>query len=80
MAKRVLPTPERPARRTEAPGEERYERTVNSAASVESPSAQEVTLSPGMPADVMILTGERTLWEYLVRPLYVSFTKALRET
>ena len=30
--------------------------------------APEIELSPGMPTDVMILAGERTLLDYLVRP------------
>ncbi len=34
--------------------------------------APEIALTPGMPADVMILTGERTLLDYLVRPFIES--------
>jgi HlyD family type I secretion membrane fusion protein len=34
---------------------------------------------PGMPADVYIQTGERTLVEYLVRPLLDSLSRGLRE-
>jgi HlyD family secretion protein/epimerase transport system membrane fusion protein len=33
-----------------------------------------------MPADVMILTGERTMLDYLVRPFVESFTKSFRES
>ncbi|WP_299391711.1 HlyD family type I secretion periplasmic adaptor subunit [Pelagibius sp.] len=36
-------------------------------------------LRPGMPADVMIKTGERTALDYLVQPLKDSITKAWRE-
>ena len=35
--------------------------------------------TPGMPADVYIQTGERTLVEYLVRPLLDSLSRGLRE-
>ncbi len=37
-------------------------------------------IQPGMPADVLIRTGERTLFDYIVEPLLVNFRKALRET
>ncbi|CAN7634515.1 HlyD family type I secretion periplasmic adaptor subunit [Pararhizobium sp. LjRoot238] len=40
---------------------------------------RDVRLSPGMPAEVMILTGEQTLLDYLLRPLLDSLTKGLRE-
>jgi HlyD family type I secretion membrane fusion protein len=42
--------------------------------------APDVALTPGMPADVMILTGERTLLDYLVRPFIESMTKSFRES
>ncbi|HLT01420.1 MAG TPA: HlyD family type I secretion periplasmic adaptor subunit [Geminicoccaceae bacterium] len=42
--------------------------------------APDIALSPGMPADVMILTGERTLLDYLIRPFVQSLTKSFRET
>lgn len=38
-----------------------------------------VTLLPGMPADVMIKTGERTFFEYLIRPLTDRLAVAFRE-
>lgn len=34
---------------------------------------------PGMPVDALIQTGERTFFEYLVRPVQDSFAKAFRE-
>jgi HlyD family secretion protein len=40
---------------------------------------RDVRLSPGMPADVMILTGEQTLLGYLLRPLLDSVEKGFRE-
>jgi HlyD family type I secretion membrane fusion protein len=39
----------------------------------------DVRLTPGMPAEVMILTGERTVLDYLLRPLLDSFIKSFRE-
>jgi HlyD family type I secretion membrane fusion protein len=36
-------------------------------------------LVPGMPADVIISTGERTLVQYLIKPLEDSFSKGMRE-
>jgi hypothetical protein len=38
-----------------------------------------VKLYPGMPVDVSIVTGERTLLEYLLQPLLDSFAHAFRE-
>lgn len=38
-----------------------------------------VKLYPGMPVDVSIVTGERTLLAYLVQPLTDSFAKAFHE-
>lgn len=38
-----------------------------------------VRLSPGMPAMVMIPTGERTALDYLLRPLTESISKSFRE-
>ena len=32
-----------------------------------------------MPAEVMIVTGERTALEYLLEPIVASFGRALRE-
>jgi HlyD family type I secretion membrane fusion protein len=42
--------------------------------------APEVALTAGMPAEALILTGERTLLEYLIEPVRLSFRRALRET
>jgi len=39
----------------------------------------EVTLTAGMPAEVYILTGERTALEYLIEPVIQSFRRAFRE-
>ncbi len=39
----------------------------------------QVTLTAGMPAEVYILTGERTALEYLLEPVLQSFRRAFRE-
>ena len=36
-------------------------------------------LLPGMPAEVIIKTGERTLLEYLLQPLTDSFARSFKE-
>ncbi len=36
--------------------------------------------TPGMPADVFIETGERTLFDYLMRPVFDSFSRAFKES
>jgi multidrug efflux pump subunit AcrA (membrane-fusion protein) len=38
-----------------------------------------IHLYPGMPVDVMIETGKRTVLEYLLAPIENSFAHALRE-
>jgi HlyD family type I secretion membrane fusion protein len=43
------------------------------------PSEIRGDLTAGMPADVMVPTGERSVASYLVRPLENRFRKALRE-
>jgi HlyD family type I secretion membrane fusion protein len=40
---------------------------------------ESVELYPGMPAEVMIMTGKRTLWDFLVTPVTESFARAFRE-
>jgi HlyD family type I secretion membrane fusion protein len=40
---------------------------------------ENVELYPGMPADVLIVTGERTFLSYLFDPITGSFNKAFRE-
>jgi HlyD family secretion protein/epimerase transport system membrane fusion protein len=36
-------------------------------------------LYPGMPAEVLIMTGKRTVWDFLARPVEDSFARAFRE-
>lgn len=38
-----------------------------------------VELYPGMPAEVMIKTGQRTFFQYLTSPIHDSFTRAFHE-
>lgn len=38
-----------------------------------------LTLQPGMPAEVLIRTGERTLMQYLLSPVEQSISRSLRE-
>ena len=35
--------------------------------------------TPGMPADVYVRTGERTFFNYILRPLLDSLSRAFRE-
>ena len=39
-----------------------------------------ITMTAGMPADVMIVTGERTLLQYLLRPITDTLRRGLRES
>jgi len=41
---------------------------------------KDVKLTPGMSAEVMILTGERTVLDYMLRPLLDSFIKSFRQS
>ena len=43
------------------------------------PAMSNVTLRPGMPAQVMIITGKHTIMHYLVKPITQSFNVAFRE-
>ena len=43
------------------------------------PELEELKLQPGMPAEVMIITGKRTALDYLLKPIVTSFGRALRE-
>ena len=45
----------------------------------DQPELADLKLQPGMPAEVMILTGERTAMDYLLKPIVTSFGRALRE-
>ncbi len=43
-------------------------------------SHQEIDLLPGMPAEVMIVTSERTMMEYLFEPFFASIRRSFRES
>ena len=43
------------------------------------PAMQDIALRPGMPAQVMIITGKHTIMHYLVKPITQSFSIAFRE-
>ena len=45
----------------------------------EQPELANLKLQPGMPAEVMIVTGKRTALDYLLKPIVASFGRALRE-
>lgn len=47
--------------------------------SLENANIEITQLRPGMQADVMITTGERTALDYFVDPIILSFNRALRE-
>ena len=38
-----------------------------------------IKLTPGMPVETIIHTGDHTFWTYLVQPLTDSFRRAFRE-
>ncbi|TAF37877.1 MAG: HlyD family type I secretion periplasmic adaptor subunit, partial [Alphaproteobacteria bacterium] len=40
---------------------------------------KDIEMYPGMPADVLIVTGERTLVSYMFAPIRESFSKSFRE-
>ncbi len=42
-------------------------------------SSEQLQLTPGMPADVLIVTGHRTLLSYLFQPVRDSFRRSFRE-
>ena len=42
-------------------------------------STEHLVLYPGMPVEVMIVTGKRTMLEYLLQPVVDSFRRAFRE-
>ncbi|TNE35520.1 MAG: HlyD family type I secretion periplasmic adaptor subunit [Alphaproteobacteria bacterium] len=46
---------------------------------LEDPKIKLAQLRPGMQADVMISTGERTALDYFINPIILSFSRALRE-
>ena len=45
-----------------------------------SPLPEGAELMPGMPAEVMVVTGEQTPLEYLLEPIRISIRRAMRES
>lgn len=45
-----------------------------------SPLPEGAELQPGMPAEVMIVTGEQTPLQYLLEPIRISLRRAMRES
>ena len=45
----------------------------------DQPELESLKLQPGMPAEVMIVTGARTPLDYLLKPIVTSLGRALRE-
>jgi HlyD family type I secretion membrane fusion protein len=43
-------------------------------------TSPELRLTAGMPAEAMIITGERTMLDYIIDPIRTSFRRALRES
>lgn len=43
------------------------------------PHLRGITLTPGMPVQAMIVTGEQTLFHYVLSPLRASLTRAMKE-
>ncbi len=62
----------------EASGENYYLARIE-LAEVDADGAETDELRPGMQAEVMIVTGERTALDYLVEPFSRSFNRAFRE-
>jgi membrane fusion protein, epimerase transport system len=46
---------------------------------MEASMSEGMGLKPGMPAEVMIRRGERTMFSYLAKPLTDSFARSLKE-
>ena len=64
----------------EISGERYYLATVRVPAEELQKLGEGVKITPGMPAEVLIVTGERTFLEYLVEPLANSLRRSFRES
>ena len=65
------------SKQDERTGESYYSARVAFGALTALPADKQ--LQPGMPAEALILTGERSVISYLIEPLTRSFNRALRE-
>ena len=63
----------------EATGEPYFRARVEVAQEALAALGEDVVLSPGMPVEVMIATGEQTVIDYVAGPLLRSFNRAFRE-
>jgi len=63
----------------ERTGERYYRAQVLIDAQNLAEAGDNIQLTPGMPADVLIVTGERTLLSYLSQPIRDSFRRSFRE-
>lgn len=78
-ARRALPERGADAMTVEASGEIYFPVIVETATSTLSRGSQTLEIKPGMVASVDILTGERTVLDYLLKPLRKAQAEALRE-
>ncbi|WP_051357459.1 HlyD family type I secretion periplasmic adaptor subunit [Azorhizobium doebereinerae] len=56
-----------------------YFQAVVAVANTDIPDAMKTRLRPGMPAEVVFSTGERSVLSYLTRPLVDAVTRSMRE-
>lgn len=64
----------------EKTGEFYYQARIELPADHVAEVAPQVNLKPGMPADVMVVTGKRTLLDYLIDPVTSSFRSSFNES
>lgn len=63
----------------EITGQSYYKAKIRISDKTLSSLVDEIELYPGMPADVLIVTGERTFMTYMLSPITDSFGKAFKE-
>jgi HlyD family secretion protein/epimerase transport system membrane fusion protein len=64
----------------EGTGERYYMATIEVPLEELEAIPQTIQLTPGMPTEVLILTGERTLFDYMTRPLVDAVRRSFRES
>lgn len=64
---------------TDKEAQQTYYRVRLTIAPGQLPAAEQAKIVPGMPVDTMIVTAERTMLEYLFRPILDSVSRAFRE-
>ena len=60
-------------------GEPYFEVQISAAAGQLKAHGQALPITPGMPADIGILTGQRSVAQYLLKPVLKSLQAALQE-